>query len=91
MNNDTAQSVAEVEQEDAQHDEELDNLRDEIAAEILQELAGIADPLSCLTKLAVDIQPPISVITLAAQAAAEVFISFERGYRMNHAKANHEI
>lgn len=29
-----------------------------------------------------DVQPPTSVIRLAAEAAAKVLIGFERGYRM---------
>ena len=59
-------------------------------SDLLTDLSNeIADHLRLLQKakrtshLANDIQPTSSVLVLAAQAAAAVFVAFERGYRMS--------
>lgn len=67
---------------DAQNYPEMNELQMDITREI-------NDALNLLVKakgnsrLAEDIQPVSSVLILAAQAAAAVFIAFERGYRMS--------
>jgi hypothetical protein len=55
-------------------------LEDGITEEVEALLKGISDVEQ--SKLS-DVQPPTSVITAAARAAAQVFVAFDRGYRMN--------
>ena len=59
---------------------ELVELEDDVREAVLNALGNLAEdmdfPLST-------IQPPESVLEAAAHAATQVFIAFERGFRMN--------
>ena len=58
-------------------------LEKKISTEIFNGLLPLCDPLVSGTHLANDIQPPKSIVSLAAKAAAAVFMAFERGYQMD--------
>lgn len=61
--------------------DDLETLEDEVQEAILAALGDLADE----TDLALhQIQPPESVLVAAAMAATQVFMAFERGYRMNN-------
>jgi hypothetical protein len=61
------------------YDEELADLEDAIA----DELESAIENLSVIGNAVGQIQPPTSVVGLAAEAAAKVLLAFERGYRMD--------
>jgi len=70
---------------------DLGALEGEVVSEIYDWLEALADPLKKhSSRLAKDIQPPASIIWHAARAAAAVFVSFERGYRMSSEETSHE-
>ena len=74
-----------LEEADIESDDELGELHEAIIQEIfdaLAELAPFRHEPNCQSRLAVDIQPTSAVLLHAARAAAEVFIAFERGYRL---------
>lgn len=52
---------------------------------LVKELVDVIENLSAdgETYVGGDIQPPESIIQLAAEAAASVLMAFERGYRMD--------
>ena len=58
---------------------DLDQLEDSVRDAVLQVLMDLADqhkdPLHA-------VQPPVSILEAAAIAATQVFMAFERGYRM---------
>ncbi len=57
----------------------------EVERNLAQELAVyLEDAPSGACPMFNDIQPPTSVIALAAEAAAKVIMTFERGYRMGN-------
>jgi hypothetical protein len=58
---------------------ELDTLKEKLAEELFHEIADWAEEEGAVLK---EVQPPESVIRLAAEAAANVIMAFERGYRM---------
>jgi len=60
--------------------DDLETLEDEVGLAILAALGDLADE----TDLALhQIQPPETVLVAAAWAATQVFMAFERGYRMS--------
>ena len=60
-------------------DDDFTKMEDDLVEEISSVLGDLAEDKDfSLLK----IQPPSSVIDAAAHAAAQVFIAFERGYRM---------
>jgi hypothetical protein len=70
---------------------DLGALEGEVVSEIYDWLEALADPLKKhSSRLAKNIQPPASIIWHAARAAAAVFVSFERGYRMSSEETSHE-
>jgi len=66
----------------------MDNENDleKLEEEVVEELAAVigdyaSDPEGSTVR---DLQPPESIVRAMAQAAAQVLISFERGYRMDN-------
>lgn len=73
----------ESEKKRTQTDELLDAELDDVELQLtdeLEELLGSDAAGDC--PMLNDMQPPTSVIALAAQAAAKIIMAFERGYRM---------
>lgn len=67
----------------AKTEKELAKLGEEITTEIAALLhESVNTNHVAMPNLADFIQPPNSIIRLAAKAAADVFMAFERGYRM---------
>lgn len=63
---------------------------DELEAELSREIIFLlADKMEDLTSKLADVQPPTSVMELAANAAASVLVAFERGYRMSAVEVDH--
>ena len=60
--------------------EELDQLEDEVREAVLAALGDLAAQYDLPLHT---IQPPESILEAAAVAATQVFMAFERGYRMN--------
>lgn len=61
------------------NEEELNKLE----SDIIDELEAVIGGLTVDTDFRVhEIQPPSSIVRHAAQAAAQVLMAFERGYRM---------
>jgi hypothetical protein len=60
-------------------EKELEQLREEMVDEMAQEIYVLSRKDGPVNK----VQPPESVIELAAQAAASVLMAFERGYQMD--------
>lgn len=58
---------------------DLSSLRDGIIETLADEIFRLSQEATPLA----EVQPPSSVCLLAAQAAADVLIAFERGYRMS--------
>lgn len=57
---------------------------DDLEADLVESLeAVLGDHAEDETFRLSQIQPPTSIVRAAAAAAAQVFIAFERGYRMN--------
>lgn len=59
--------------------EELEKLKEDLVEEIAQEIYVLSQKGESKVN---EVQPPESVIQLAAEAAASVLLAFERGYRM---------
>jgi len=60
--------------------EDLETLEDEVQEAILAALGDLANETDLPLH---QIQPPESVLRAAAMAATQVFMAFERGYRMS--------
>lgn len=58
---------------------ELEKLKENIAEELFHEICDWAEKEGTFLQ---EVQPPESVVQLAAEAAASVIMAFERGYRM---------
>ena len=61
------------------NDKELNALEDDIIDELEAVIGDLTDDKDFRV---CEIQPPSSVVRHAAQAAAQVLMAFERGYRM---------
>lgn len=61
-------------------DTELEKLKEDLTEELFHEMADWAEEEGTFLQ---QVQPPESVIRHAAEAAANVILAFERGYRMN--------
>ena len=59
---------------------ELEKLKEDLTEELFHEICDWAEKEGTHLK---DVQPPESIIRHAAEAAANVILAFERGYRMN--------
>lgn len=59
---------------------ELEDLKINITEEIAAAIGDLSDEKKMFIRA---IQPPESIIQLAAEAAASVLMAFERGYRMD--------
>lgn len=66
-----------IEQEKAEN--KLEILKSRVAIEIEAEFLELSEDTNNWLN---EIQPPASIVHAAALAAAEVFMAFERGYRM---------
>ena len=60
---------------------ELEELETDIAKELVAIIGNVV--VGKKSSTIKDIQPPVSIIDAMATAAAQVLISFERGYRMD--------
>ena len=64
--------------------EEMKELEERVYKEMVSMIVGYEGD----SIIEEEIQPPKSIIEAAARAAAQVFIAFERGYRMDSDERN---
>ncbi len=58
---------------------ELEKLKEKLVEEIAQAIYELAEKQGTSVN---EVQPPTSIVSHAAEAAASVLLAFERGYRM---------
>ncbi len=68
------------------NEEELNALEDSIIDELEAVMGDLADEKDFRLS---EVQPPSSIVRCAAQAAAQIFMAFERGYRMESETDEH--